>query len=121
MEKQILVMVQKQIGMENILVPYGYLLLFLNEALPLMEAVDTWQWILRVSSSLLYATVSSFFAAMRGKAKLLGNKYNIILSSDRKSKSWNEFNNFKHSFADPSCYIQLDGCAISHGFCVPVP
>lgn len=43
MEKQILVMVQKQIGMENILVPYGYLLLFLNEALPLMEAVDTWQ------------------------------------------------------------------------------
>lgn len=125
MEKQILVMVQKQIGMENILVPYGYLLLFLNEALPLMEsdaqAVDTWQRILRLSSSLLYATVSSFFAAMRGKAKLLGNKYNIILSSDRKSKSWNELNNFKHCFAEPYCYIQLDGCAISHGFCVPVP
>lgn len=47
MEKQLLVMVQKQIWMENILVPYGYLLLFLNEALSLMEsdaqAVDTWQ------------------------------------------------------------------------------
>ena len=38
MEKQLLEMAQKQTEMENILVPYGYPLPFLNEALPLMES-----------------------------------------------------------------------------------
>lgn len=38
MEKQLLEMAQKQTEMEDILVPYGYPLPFLNEALPLMES-----------------------------------------------------------------------------------
>lgn len=38
MVKQLLEMVQKQTEMESILVPYGYFLPFLNEALPLMES-----------------------------------------------------------------------------------
>lgn len=44
-------------------------------------------------SSFQDATASHFSSALRGKAKLLGRKYNITVSSQRKSQNY--FGNFK--------------------------